>query len=141
MELQELQELLAEGDKKLWQGLAEDISRTHEVEVVYPPETCLVLMQVRDSVGQTPFYAGEVLLTEAAVKVNGMLAHGFAMGNEPVRALCHAVITAAMQLELPEKNIITMTLAEEAERVRCRRAAEDGLIASSRVRFDVMEGA
>jgi alpha-D-ribose 1-methylphosphonate 5-triphosphate synthase subunit PhnG len=137
----ELQELLAEGDPERWRQLAEDIARYNEVEVVGSPETCLVLMQIKDSVGQTPFYAGEVLLTEATVKVNGILAHGFTLEDEPVRALCHAVITAVMQSEMPEKALIEEVLKEETERLRCRRIEEDGLIASSRVRFDIMEGA
>lgn len=141
MELQKLQEVLTEGDLDRWRGLAEDIACKHEVEVVASPDTCLILMQVRDSVGQVPFYAGEVLLTEATVKVDGVLARGYTLENEPIRALCHAVITAAMQLETPEKEMIEMILEEEAETIRCRRAAEAGLIASSRVRFDVMEGA
>ncbi|MHC1759382.1 MAG: phosphonate C-P lyase system protein PhnG [Negativicutes bacterium] len=136
----ELQELLAEGDPERWRQLAEDIARYHEVEVVGSPETCLVMMQIKDSVGQTPFYAGEVLMTEATVRVNGILAHGFTLEDDPVRALCHAVITAAMQSEMPEKTLIEEVLKEETERLHCRRIEEDGLIASSRVRFDIMEG-
>ena len=65
----EPQEILAEGRLEAWQQLAAAIAARHEVETVKEPETCLAMMQTVDSVGETPFYLGEVLMCEATVRV------------------------------------------------------------------------
>jgi alpha-D-ribose 1-methylphosphonate 5-triphosphate synthase subunit PhnG len=136
----ELQDVLAEGDFSLWQEMARGITERHEVKVVQNPDTCLVMMQALDSVGDTPFCLGEVLMSEAAATVNGIMGYGFALEDETARALCFAVINAALAAQVPEENDILSAIAAEKERLLEQRRREDGLVAGTKVRFAIMEG-
>ena len=81
------------------------IQARHQVETVKAPETCLAMAQAVDSVGETPFFLGEVLMCEAAVRVDGTPGYGFALDDEPELAWSLAVIDAALAAlpaELPE---------------------------------------
>lgn len=136
----ELQDVLIQGDFSLWQEIARGITGRHEVKVVQNPDTCLVMMQALDSVGGTPFCLGEVLLSEAAVTVNGTIGYGLAIEDEPARVLCFAVINAALAAQVPEKQDILNAIAAEKERLLQMLRQEDSLVAGTKVRFDIMEG-
>ena len=136
----ELREILAEGSFMVWLRLAEEIAKSHDIQVLRAPETCTMMLQAIDSVGQTPFYLGEVLMTEAAVAIQGKPGYGFALEDEPERAVCIAVIDAALAAEVPEGEYIRKIIAAEAERITERRLQESGLVAATKVNFAIMEG-
>ena len=100
----------------------------------------MTMMQVLDSVGQTPFYAGEVLMTEAAVSINNAVGYGVALEDDTIRALCAAIIDAALLAEVAEAGEIRNAIAREEQRILARRQQEEALIAATRVRFAIMEG-
>lgn len=136
----ELREILAEGSFTVWLRLAEEIAKKHDIQVLRAPETCTVMMQAVDSVGQTPFYLGEVLMTEAAVAIDGKTGFGFALEDEPERAVCIAVIDAALAAGVPECGYIRGVIDDEAERISVLSRQEKGLVAATRVNFAIMEG-
>jgi alpha-D-ribose 1-methylphosphonate 5-triphosphate synthase subunit PhnG len=136
----ELREILAEGSFAVWLKLAEEIAKNHDIQVLRAPETCTMMLQAVDSVGQTPFYLGEVLMTEAAVELGGRIGYGFALEDEPERAVCIAVIDAALTAEVAESKYIREIIAAEAERITRHRRRENGLVAATRVNFAIMEG-
>ncbi|MDR3588393.1 MAG: phosphonate C-P lyase system protein PhnG [Negativicutes bacterium] len=136
----ELREILAEGSFMVWLRLAEEIAKNHDVQVLRAPETCTMMLQAIDSVGQTPFYLGEVLMTEAAVAIGGRTGYGFALEDEPERAVCIAVIDAALSAGVAESDYIRKIIAAEAGRIMARRSQENGLVAATRVNFAIMEG-
>ncbi len=136
----ELQDVLTQGDFALWQELARGIAGRHEVKVVQNPDTCLVMMQALDSVGGTPFCLGEVLISEAAVTVNGIKGYGLALEDEPARVLCFAVINAALAARVPEEQEILGAIAAEKERLLRIQRREESFVAGTKVRFDIMEG-
>jgi alpha-D-ribose 1-methylphosphonate 5-triphosphate synthase subunit PhnG len=92
----EPQEILAEGRLEVWKKLSTMIEARHNVKAVKASETCLAMMQAVDSVGETPFYLGELLMCEAVARVDGVLGYGFALEDDPERAWCLAVIDAAL---------------------------------------------
>jgi len=136
----ELQEILAEGDFSIWRELAEAIAARRQIKVVQDPNTCLVMMKAKDSVGQTPFYLGEVIISEASVTVNGVKGFGFALEDEPAKALCFAIIDGALAAGVPEEGEILQAVQREEKRLLEHRKREADLIAGTRVRFDIMEG-
>lgn len=136
----ELREVLAAGDLAVWQVLAENIAAGYEIKVLQEPETCMTMMQAVDSVGCTPFYAGEVLMTEAVVSINAVMGFGFVLEDEPVRALCMAIIDAALGAHIKEEREIRQCIsAEEARLIELQRR-EISLVAATKVRFAIMEG-
>jgi alpha-D-ribose 1-methylphosphonate 5-triphosphate synthase subunit PhnG len=136
----ELREILAEGAYMVWLRLAEEIAKNHDIQVLRAPETCTMMLQAVDSVGQTPFYLGEVLMTEAAVAIGGQTGYGFALEDEPERAVCIAVIDAALAAEVAMSEYIGKIIAAEAERIMTRRRQEKSLVAATKVNFAIMEG-
>ena len=111
----ELQEILAEGSLLVWLQLAEEIAKTHDIQILHHPETCTVMMQAMDSVGLTPFYLGEVLVTETTVSIDGVIGYGFAMEDEPERAVCAAIIDAALRVPVTEAEYIRKIIADEEQ--------------------------
>jgi alpha-D-ribose 1-methylphosphonate 5-triphosphate synthase subunit PhnG len=136
----ELQDILAEGDVRVWAELAEKISSRHPVRVLRPPETGLVMMRVRDSVEESDFYLGEVLVTEAVVEINGARGFGLILEDEPEKALCFAVIIAALAADLPDKEEFQAVVDQQRRLVEAANGRKDGMVAGTRVRFAIMEG-
>ncbi len=138
--MMEQQEVLVEGRFEVWQQLAADIAARHRVETLQKPETCMVMMQAKDSVEKTPFYLGEALMCEAGVQVDGTAGYGFALEDEPERVWCLAVIDAALTAHLPEEQEIRAAIAAEERRLQGEQQRERDLVASTMVRFAMMEG-
>jgi alpha-D-ribose 1-methylphosphonate 5-triphosphate synthase subunit PhnG len=136
----DFREIMAEGDLERWLDLAQTIVDRHKVEIMMPPEPCTAMLQAVDSVGGTPFYLGEVLMTEAAVAVDGVAGYGFALEDEPRRALCVAIIDAALAAEVPETAAIRRALDNEAACLHTRARREESLVAATKVNFAIMEG-
>jgi alpha-D-ribose 1-methylphosphonate 5-triphosphate synthase subunit PhnG len=136
----EFREVLAEGNLAVWEDLAEMIARKHEIKVLQQPETCMAMMQALDSVGHTPFYVGEVLMTEAVVSINDFSGFGFVIEDDPVRALCMAIVDAALAAKVTEEPEIQRIIAMEEAEVSNRQRHEAMLVAKTRVRFAIQEG-
>jgi alpha-D-ribose 1-methylphosphonate 5-triphosphate synthase subunit PhnG len=140
MKAVEQQEILAEGRLEVWQQLAAAIETRHNVKTVKAPETCLAMMQAVDSVGETPFYLGEVLMCEASARVDGVIGYGFALEDDPERAWCLAVIDAALGAGLSEWQEILAAIDGEGRQLLEERRLAQGLVAGTMVHFAVMEG-
>lgn len=133
-------EVLAEADVAVLRRLADAVAAASDVEVLQPPTGGLVHMQVRDPVQGGPFYLGEVLVTECRVAVGGVNGFGCVLGDDPERALCAAVIDAALEAGHPLAAEIGAALEEEAARQARRKAVEHSLVQRTRVNFEIMEG-
>lgn len=140
MDLRTRSLIFAEGNFEIFENLANTVLSQADVKVVKEPQTCLVMMSALDSVEQVPFYLGEVLITEAAVELDGMLGYGFALENQPVKALCFAVLEAALQAGHDAAPIILEAFQNQAAVVEEKRRQEGARLAGTRVNFDVMEG-
>ncbi len=136
----DFREIMAEGDLDRWLDLAQLIVDRHEVEIMMPPEPCTAMLQAVDSVGCTPFYLGEVLMSEAAVAVNGVAGYGFALEDEPRRALSVAIVDAALAAGVAETEAIRQALADEASRLQRQTKRDESLVAATKVNFAIMEG-
>jgi len=124
----------------VWEDMAEMIAGKYEIKVLQEPATCMTMMQAIDSVGHTPFYVGEVLMTEAVVSINGATGFGFVLEDEPVRALCMAIIDAALTASIAEEVEIKHIIAAEEQRILEGWRQEEKLVAATQVRFAIMEG-
>lgn len=131
---------MAEGNLSVWEEAAEMIAARHDIKVLQEPETCMTMMQAMDSVGHTPFYVGEILMTEAVVSINEATGLGFALEDEPVRALCIAIIDAALTAHIEEEVEIRRIVAVEEQHILERQQQEAALVAATQVRFALMEG-
>lgn len=109
-------QVLAEGDARVWEQLAEEIVGISRVTVVKPPSISLVTLRARDSVEDVVVNLGEVFVTECEVELDRVRGWGYVLGNEPVKALAIATIDAALNAnhELTDKILEIIKMQQEA---------------------------
>lgn len=102
--------------------MAEQCLENSEVEIKKPPEPVLMMVRVKETVDGEIFNLGEVLVTNCGVLLDGEPGWGIAMGDDPERALCAAVIDAAsrpeMSLELEDELSLQLAFVRKARRER-----------------------
>lgn len=140
MDLEQMTQILAEGDNAALQEVMENLMKAGVVKVVREPALCLVMLRARETVQQQPFNLGEVLITEAVVEIDGAAGYGFVLGDEPQKALCFAVVEAALKASHPQSSKILSLMEKDAAAVRERKLREFAPVARTRVNFEVMEG-
>jgi alpha-D-ribose 1-methylphosphonate 5-triphosphate synthase subunit PhnG len=133
-------EILADGDFKVWREMTNKLKTRYAINVIVEPETCMVMARAADGASRNPFFLGEVLITEAVVEFEGRLGYGFAQEDNPEKALCFAILDAAVGLHLQEEPEILRLLTEQEQKITVGRRSESGLVAGTKVNFAVLEG-
>lgn len=110
------------------------------VELELGPRSGLTMMTARDAF-DTVFCLGEALVTEAVVRRGDLRGWGVVLGDAPQRA----VLVAVLELLGREGHGSALAraadlLAPAAARADAARAREAGLVARTRVQFDLMPG-
>jgi len=140
MNMTERTRIVSEGNLEAFTGIAAEVMAGGGIKVIREPVTGLVMMRVRDSVEGKPFNLGEVLITEAVVEMDNCCGYGFAQGDAPDRAMCMAVLEAALAAGHPLAPVIREVLEKEALALAERKKREAALIDRTRVNFETMEG-
>jgi alpha-D-ribose 1-methylphosphonate 5-triphosphate synthase subunit PhnG len=133
-------ELLAEASLEVLERLADRVLAGAEVRVHKLPASELAHMQFRDPVRGQPFFLGEVLFHECVVELNGAWGYGYALGQDPQRALFAAVLDAALNAGHPLSAEIEAALDGSAREAAQNAATEATLVERTRVRFEVLDG-
>ena len=107
--------VFAEGDFKVFEALAAFVLGQADVKIIRSPQTSLIVMRAADSVEQVSFHPGKILITEATVELDGVFGYGFIPGNQPLKALCFAVLEAAMEANHNMAPIIRAALQNQAK--------------------------
>lgn len=131
----EAYEAITHVPKERLRELAELALEGAEVEVASAPRAALVMARVRETVDGEVFNLGEVLVTTCDVTLDGEPGWGMAMGHDPERALCVAVLDAASRegdADLEED------LETELAFVRESRRARWNFVQPTRVEFEEM---
>lgn len=133
-------EMLAEADLAVLERLANAVLANTDVRVHKLPAAELAHMQFRDPVRGQPFFLGEVLFHECLVEMDDAWGYGYALGQDPKRALYAAVLDAALNTGHPLSAQIEAALDGAAAEAERRSAVETALAERTRVRFEVLEG-
>jgi len=134
-----LQELWIEANVEVLQEWGTHIlNDLGNVNVISPPRLALVMMEARDSVQQERFCVGELLVTECQVTVGEELFRGRVMGNQPLRALALALLTAALTCAPETLRNLEAFFDREREAIQKRRDRMSRALASTKVQFDTM---
>jgi alpha-D-ribose 1-methylphosphonate 5-triphosphate synthase subunit PhnG len=86
----------AEAAYSLGAKVAEEYSGT--ISLLTGPRLGLAMLKVRESVAESTFYAGEILVTEVTLELASRYGFGMVLGNDPRRALAAALVDAALDL-------------------------------------------
>ncbi|GEM_PF-393619 len=133
-------EVLAEAGLEILRHLADAVLAETAVRVHKPPAAELTHMQFRDPVSEQSFFLGEVLFYECIVELGGVRGYGYALGQDPERALYAAVVDAALNAGHPLGPCIEASLQKAAAGAAERRTIDARIAERTRVRFEVMEG-
>lgn len=132
-------EILIEGDPSLRSRIAGTIVAAHRVVELEPAAAGLAMTRVRESARGSTFLLGEVLITQASVRIDDAVGLGVLAGDDPAAARELAVIDAAFNAALPEATAAIDQLAAESVRIAARRANERDLVLRTRVDFQTMD--
>ncbi|MGA8572407.1 MAG: phosphonate C-P lyase system protein PhnG [Desulfobaccales bacterium] len=115
-----------------------DLLAPAEVNILKEPESGLVMMAVKDSLG-TDFYLGEILVTEAEAAYRGFKGYAMVLGEEPEKALLTAAVEAIWLSDHEDlKSSIRKFLTSRGEGLAAAALKERQLIARTKVNFETM---
>lgn len=119
-------------------NIASLLSDQYHIEILKEPQKTLVMVKVRESIGRSLFYLGEILATECMVKVDGKKGCSVMAGDDFEKVLSAAIIDAALNAQVTESGEIMQEIEKLQilqEAVRAKRNRE---IRKSKVNFNVM---
>lgn len=70
---------------------------TGNIKLLSGPQRGLVMLRVRETVANSQFNAGEILVTEVKLELDGQFGYGIAMGDCPRKAMAIALVDAAIR--------------------------------------------
>lgn len=131
-----LLDTLARADDGALKSFAEDVlPLLGEIEVVHS-RTGLVMLPMRDTVADTDFHLGEVLVAEAHIRLQDAQIEGYGMvtGRDLQRAMAMAVIDAAAMAGMDKERLARFV---EVETARIKAADEQRLRAVEATRVEM----
>jgi alpha-D-ribose 1-methylphosphonate 5-triphosphate synthase subunit PhnG len=120
-------------------ALAEQILESYPesaVTIISGPKVAMVQLRMRESVNNSAFNAGEVLVTETRLELNGTFGFGMIIGNNPEHATALAVIDAALRMPNPVHPSLPDALAHLNAELTLRQQRQFAASASTKVEFD-----
>lgn len=130
----------AQGDLEPLLTLAEQVLEDagEAVTVITPPRVGMVMLRLREPVDGTVYNAGEVLVTEAQVKLDQSQGYAMRLGRAPEVTLAAAVLDAAVEARHALAPDILAQLATLRDAEQTRQLAAWHEVATTRVVFDEM---
>lgn len=119
--------------------LGRRITEKYGVITLKKPEKILVMLKVRESAQNSLFYAAEALACECLVSIDGAKGFAACLGDDLDKVYAMAVIDAALNKELPERELILDRLENWARQIQEKNALDAKLAMSTKVNFTVME--
>lgn len=114
-----------------------------EVKLLSGPSQGLVMLRVLETVANSLFNAGEVLVTEVKLELAGQFGYGMVIGDSPRRAMAIALIDATLRvsehLDSDEYTSLVKELAIFEQQIRQERQHLQALVATTKVNFERME--
>ncbi|EQK18757.1 phosphonate C-P lyase system protein PhnG [Clostridioides difficile P71] len=119
------------------------IKDTSSISIIKEPNLATVMVRANESVKNTTFNLGEILVTECSVKVDESLGYGIVSENNNKKAIYLAVIDAVLHSNNSKfdelKNYINKSVYEENLRYEQEIIDEFSLINKTKVQFNTMD--
>lgn len=111
---------------------------TSQVKILSGPRRGLVMLRVRETVADSLFHAGEVLVTEVKLELDDQFGFGMIIGDSPRHALGNALVDAALRKGGEVADWLTQELTVLDQQIMAHNQREQALVASTRVEFERM---
>ncbi|MCC0647105.1 phosphonate C-P lyase system protein PhnG [Clostridioides sp. ZZV15-6598] len=119
------------------------IKNTSSISIIKAPSLATVMVRANESVKNTTFNLGEILVTECSVKVDESLGYGIVAENNEKKSICLATIDAVSHSNNNKfdelKNFINKSIYEESLRYEQELINEFSLINKTKVQFNTMD--
>ncbi len=110
-----------------------------QVKLLSGPRQALVMLRVRETVANSLFHAGEVLVTEVKLELDEQFGFGMIIGDSPRRAMAVALVDAALRKGGSIADQLQHELAELDRHLKRCNQQEQALVATTKVEFERME--
>ncbi|KPI46937.1 phosphonate metabolism protein PhnG [Clostridioides difficile] len=121
-------------------SMIKDIS---SISIIKDPNLATVMVRANESVNNTTFNLGEILVTECSVKVDESLGYGIVAENDDKKVVYLATIDAVLHSNNTKfdelKNYINKSVYEENLRYEQEIIDEFSLINKTKVQFNTMD--
>jgi len=132
--------VLSLSDPQHVQAIAEQILSqypTDAVTMISGPKLAMVQLRMQESVANSPFNAGEILVTEVRLELNGVFGFGMIIGDDPLHATALAVIDAALRTTDAPNTVIHDAIATLTQQLHEQQVEQFAASASTKVDFDI----
>jgi alpha-D-ribose 1-methylphosphonate 5-triphosphate synthase subunit PhnG len=107
-----------------------------KVRLLSGPRQGLVMLRVRETVANSQFNAGEVLVTEVKLELEGQFGFGMVIGDSPRRAMAIALVDAALGKGGLVADRLRRDLAELERQLAKSHQHLQALVDTTRVEFE-----
>lgn len=121
-------------------ALAESVLQRYPsdaISIISGPRVAMVQLRMQESVANSVFNAGEILVTETRLELNGTFGFGMIIGNEPAFATALAVIDAALRMPGNPHTELHTTIAALGAQLTALHQRQFAAANSTKVEFDV----
>ena len=140
MKKKEISSILSRASRDDIEEIAAPLKEESRIQIVKDPQKTLVMVKVRESVGRSLFYLGEVLAAECMVLVDGTKGFYVTAGDDFERVLNGAVIDGYLNHNRgheKERSVIEQ-IRRLDEKQKAERGWRNAQILKSKVNFNVM---
>jgi alpha-D-ribose 1-methylphosphonate 5-triphosphate synthase subunit PhnG len=107
------------------------------VTMISGPRVAMVQLRMQESVANSVFNAGEILVTETRLELNGTFGFGMIIGNDPTFATALAVIDAALRLPGDPHADLHTAIYDLGDQLSTSQQRQFAAANSTKVEFDV----
>jgi alpha-D-ribose 1-methylphosphonate 5-triphosphate synthase subunit PhnG len=132
--------LLARADRGLLIEAADAVLGDYEASTLDGPQLGTVLFQVREPIEHRRFYLGDVLVTEARVRIADCDGWSMRLGDDPEATVAAAVCDAALQFANPHHARLLALCASTDHEIRARRQSELDEVEETAIKFEELGG-
>ena len=109
-----------------------------KIQILSGPRQGLVMLRVRETVANSQFNAGEVLVTEVRLELEGQFGFGMVIGDSPRRAMAIALVDAALGKGGQVADQLREDLAKLERQLTKSRQRLQALVDTTKVEFERM---
>ncbi len=107
-----------------------------QIKLLSGPKLGLVMLQMQETVADSRFNAGELLVTEVRLELDEQFGFGMVLGDQPRHALALALVDAALRKGDKLAQQLEVEIAKLAQQLEQRHRQMHELVSSSKVDFE-----
>jgi alpha-D-ribose 1-methylphosphonate 5-triphosphate synthase subunit PhnG len=131
--------ILVEADLSFLESIVSIINSHFQYHVVESPFFGTVMIPVKEPYHQTPFYLGEVFVTQCKVKIENKIGLGIIIGKHEEKAKLLAIIDAFFKSDSALIKEISMMLEKENKRQHMIKKRDVAHVLKTKVEFQSMD--